>query len=44
MLPKVVKQNGAHALFMNTYVVVGQRQYYIDAIAKHSIDTGHVPI
>ena len=29
MLPKVVKQNGPHELFMNTYVV-GQRYYYID--------------
>ena len=25
-----VKQNGAHELFMTTYVVVGQRYYYID--------------
>ena len=32
MLPKVVKHNGAHELFMNMYVVVvvGQRYYYID--------------
>ena len=28
MLPKVVKQNRAHELFMNTYVVVGQRYYW----------------
>ena len=32
MLPKVVKQNGAHELFMNTYIVVGQRYYYIDCV------------
>ena len=30
MLPKVVKQTGAHELFMNAYVVAGQRYYYID--------------
>ena len=24
MLPKVVKQNGVHELFMNKYVVIGQ--------------------
>ena len=30
LLPKVVKQNGAHELFMNACVVVGQRYYYID--------------
>ena len=30
MFPKVVKHNGAHELFMNTYVVVGQQYYYID--------------
>ena len=35
MLPKVVKQNVAHELLMNTYivVVVGQRYYcYIDSL------------
>ena len=29
MVPKVVKQNGAH-LFMNMYVIDSQRYYYID--------------
>ena len=28
MLLKVIKQNGAH-LFVNMYVIVGQRYYYI---------------
>ena len=35
MLPKVIKQNGAHELFMNMYivvVVVGQWYYYIDVV------------
>ena len=32
MLPKVVKQNGAHELFMNMYVVIGQQHYYIDYV------------
>ena len=27
---KVLKQNGAHELFMNTHIVAGQRYYYID--------------
>ena len=31
MVPKVVQHNGAHELFMNTYVIVGQWYYYIDA-------------
>ena len=34
MLPKVVKHNGTHELFMNMYVVVSQRYYYIDVIIK----------
>ena len=33
VLPKVVKQNGAHELFIRTYfVVVSQQYYYIDCI------------
>ena len=32
MLPKDIKQNGAHELLMNTYVVVGQWYYYIDEV------------
>ena len=36
MLPKVVKQNGAHELFMNAYVVVGQRYYYIDCFSFYT--------
>ena len=28
MLTKVGEQNGAHELFMNTYVVVGQQYYF----------------
>ena len=30
MLPKVIKQNGDHELYMNMYAIVGQRYYYID--------------
>ena len=39
MLPKVVKQNMAHELFMNVcVVVVAQRYYYIDIILASSLD------
>ena len=31
MLLKVIKHNGAHELFRNTYVVLGQHYYYIDS-------------
>ena len=30
MLPKVVKQNGAHELVKNMYVVIVSQRYYID--------------
>ena len=29
MLPKVIKQNEAHAFFMNMYVVVVGQRYYL---------------
>ena len=46
MLPKDFKQNGAHELFMNTYVVVvGQRYYYIDDdMSTKRMPTKRMPI
>ena len=38
MLPKVVKQNGSNELFMNVYVLLGQRYYYIDDIRTYSLN------
>ena len=35
MIAKVVKPNEANELFINTYVVVGQRYYYIDTNTSH---------
>ena len=38
MLPKVVEHNGAHELFMNTYVVVvGQRYYWRASEASETL-------
>ena len=48
MLPKVVNHNGAHELFVNTYVVivVGQRYYYIDSCRpeRTSVSTRKIEI
>ena len=37
MLPKVVKHNRAHELFMNTYVDVGQRYYWRASEASETL-------